>query len=72
MLSFSVPIFGKTLKSPPSTKGAGLRARQSFAIPDLIQDPEVRPNIHKIIMHTPGFTGLCYASPGMTMWFTFF
>jgi len=26
MPSFSVPIFGKTLKSPPSTKGAGLRA----------------------------------------------
>jgi hypothetical protein len=24
--SFSVPIFGETLKSPPSTKGAGLRA----------------------------------------------
>jgi len=26
MPSFSVPIFGETLKSPPSTKGAGLRA----------------------------------------------
>jgi len=49
MPSFSVPIFGETLKSPPSTKVAGLRARQSFAIPDLIQYPEIRPNIHKII-----------------------
>jgi len=26
ILSFSLPIFGETLKSPPSTKGEGFRA----------------------------------------------
>jgi len=26
ILSFSLPIFGETLNSPPSTKGGGLRA----------------------------------------------
>tara|TARA_B100000470_G_scaffold16333_1_gene11172 strand:- start:91 stop:438 length:348 start_codon:yes stop_codon:yes gene_type:complete len=54
ILSFSVPIFWKNAEKSSLYERGRVEGRQSFAIPDLIQDPEIRPNIHKIIMHTPG------------------
>ncbi len=55
ILRQNVDLPSETAEKSSFYERGRVEGRQSFAIPDLIQDPEVGPYIHKIIKHTPGF-----------------